>query len=61
PKAFEAPPQYPGYLQPSTAKPAVAAAATSAVQSLGTIPAGADLELLVRAITEQVLAAMGQK
>jgi hypothetical protein len=39
----------------------VAAAATSAVQSLGTIPAGADLELLVRAITEQVLAAMGQK
>src|SRR6185369_10319667 len=43
PRAFDAPPAFPGYLQ-------------SPVQM--TIPAGTDLEALVRTITDQVLAAL---
>jgi L-fuculose-phosphate aldolase len=46
PKAFDAPPSYPGYLQqPSSAT---------------TIPAGQDVEALVKMITEQVIAALGK-
>ena len=46
PKAFDAPPSYPGYLQqPSSAT---------------TIPAGQDVEALVKMITEQVMAALGK-
>lgn len=49
PKAFEPAPQYPGYLQgASTPVPSAPAAG------------GQDFELLVRTITEQVLAAMGK-
>ncbi len=58
PNAFEAPPVYPGYLQP--AKPA-AAGSNAAIQPVGTIPAGTDMESLVRAITEQVMASLGQR
>jgi L-fuculose-phosphate aldolase len=45
PKAFEPPPAFPGYMQPA---------------SRMTIPAGADLESLVRTITDQVLAALAK-
>lgn len=50
PKAFDAPPVYPGYLQTpkGTSTPAAA-------------PAGLDQDALVKAITEQVLAALGAK
>jgi len=37
------------------------AGTTASIQPAGTIPAGADLESMVRMITEQVMAAMGQK
>lgn len=51
-RAFDPPPSYPGYLQaPSSANGKAAASA----------PAAFDQEALVKAITAQVLAALGQK
>jgi L-fuculose-phosphate aldolase len=57
PSAFEAPPVYPGYLKPAAAS----APASAAIQPVGTIPAGVDMESLVRAITDQVMASLGQR
>ncbi len=49
-RAFEPPPSYPGYLQSPSSASSTAAA-----------PAAIDQEALVKAITAQVLAALGQK
>ncbi|MFN8856447.1 MAG: class II aldolase/adducin family protein [Planctomycetaceae bacterium] len=57
PNAFEAPPVYPGYLQPQNQS----AAPKATIQPVGTIAAGTDMESLVRAITEQVMASLGQR
>jgi L-fuculose-phosphate aldolase len=46
PRAFEPPPAFPGYLQPTSSM---------------TIPAGTDLEALVKTITEQVMAALNKQ
>lgn len=55
PRAFDAPPVYPGYLQTPTYGSSSPLPTTSAPS------AGADQEALVKAITAQVLAALGQK
>lgn len=54
PKAFDAPPVFPAYLKPAAYS---APAAASAPAASATTP---DLEMLVRAITEQVLAAINK-
>ena len=54
PKAFEPPPSFPGYLQPATYENKQAIAAPSGQLD------PKSLESLVKAITEQVLAAMGK-
>jgi hypothetical protein len=48
---------YPGYLQPTHQ----VASPKSPIQPVGTIPAGVDMESLVRAITEQVMSSLGQR
>lgn len=66
-QAFNPPPSYPGYRQTPGCEPngcptptGIAGLVSNAVSSNGSIPAGADLDVLVKAITDQVLSAMGK-
>ncbi len=53
--AFDPPPSFPGYLQ----KPAYESQTSGGATTNGQAPANVDMEALVQAITNQVLAALG--
>src|SRR5690606_28054188 len=58
--AFNPPPQYPGYLQKPGCEPNGCKTPDGLAGSGGAAPAGTDLDHLVKAITDQVLSAMGK-